>query len=58
MNAYTHMELLVGLLSVIGSASLIAVAANKPPKVLQDAIAAGIERSIAVLEGCKDDSPS
>lgn len=52
MSFFTHMDLIAGLVMLVGSASLIMTAAHRPPKALSDEIAHRVETTIAVLDEC------
>lgn len=54
MDVLTYSELLTGLLSVVGTAVLFLLATSRAPQSLHDEIALRVERSIAMIDTCKD----
>jgi len=54
MDVLTSSELLTGLLSVLVTGILLLVATSRTPKALHDEIALSVERSIALIDTCKD----
>jgi len=54
MSFLTNMDLLAGLVMLVGTTSLITTTAHRPPKALSDEIAHRVETTIAVLEECRD----
>ena len=52
MSFLTHMDLLAGLVTLVGSATFIMTTATRPPKALSDEIAHRVETTIAVLDEC------
>ncbi|VTU18814.1 MULTISPECIES: hypothetical protein [unclassified Variovorax] len=55
MNAFTYMDLLVALFSVVGAGVLIMVAVSRSPKILHDEITQRIEQSITVIDELRHD---
>jgi hypothetical protein len=54
MDVVTSSELMTGLLSAIGTGILLVMATSRAPKTLHDEIALRVERSIALIDTCKD----
>jgi hypothetical protein len=54
MDVLTFSELMTGLLSVLGTGILLLLVTSRTPKALHDEIARRVERSIALLDTCKD----
>jgi len=54
MDVLTSSELMTGLLSVLGTGILFLLATSRAPKALHDEIALSVERSIALIDTCKD----
>lgn len=54
MDVLTSSELMTTLLSVLGTGLLFMLATSREPKALHDEIALRVERSIALLDTCKD----
>ncbi|MDR6855460.1 hypothetical protein [Variovorax guangxiensis] len=54
MDVVTSSELMTGLLSAIGTGILLVLATSRAPKALHDEIALRVERSIALIDTCKD----
>lgn len=54
MDVLTSSELMTGLLSVLGTGILLLLATSRAPKALHDEIALSVERSIALIDTCKD----
>ena len=52
MSFLTHMDLLAGLVMLVGTTTLIMTTAHRPPKALSDEIAHRVETTIAVLDEC------
>lgn len=54
MDLLTLTELMTGLLSLLGTGYLFLLVTSRAPKALHDEIARRVERSIALLDTCKD----
>jgi hypothetical protein len=54
MDVLTYPELMTALLSVLGAGLLLMLASSREPKALHDEIALSVERSIELLDTCKD----
>ncbi|MDR6537641.1 hypothetical protein [Variovorax soli] len=54
MDILTFSELMTGILSLLGTGILLLQATSRAPKALHDEIALSVERSIALIDTCKD----
>ena len=54
MDVLTSSELMTGLLSALGTGILLLLATSRAPKALHDEITLSVERSIALIDTCKD----